>query len=59
MQSKKLVNLGKYRVHRNNRSKYVFLPKTWADTNGIEVGDEVEFSVDKDGTLCVRKAEVT
>lgn len=54
---KKPVILGRYRVQKSNLSKYVFLPKPWWVINGIEAGDEIEFSMEKDGTLCARKVE--
>ncbi len=58
---KKRLNLGSHRVQRNRTtssgyiSKYVSLPKLWVDANNIEVGDELEFIMERNGTLSVRK----
>ncbi len=59
---KKRLNLGSHRVQRNRTtssgyiSKYVILPKLWVDANHIEVGDELEFMMERNGTLSVRKS---
>lgn len=58
----KPLDLGCHKVQKNRItssgyvSKYVILPKLWLDANRIKVGDEVEFMMDKTGTLSVRKA---
>lgn len=54
--------LGTYRVQRNrttssgSTAKIVTLPKIWADTYCVEVGDEVQFRIERDGSLSMRKA---
>lgn len=54
--------LGTYKVQRNRTTssgyaaKTVTLPKIWADSNRIEVGDEVQFRIERNGSLSVRKA---
>lgn len=53
--SKKVV-LGKFRVQKNRKSRYVCLPSSWAVINGVEPGDYIEFSV-VNGVLCARKVE--
>ena len=59
---KKRLDLGSHKVQKNRKtssgyvSKYVILPKLWVDANRIEVGDEVEFMMERNGTLSVRKA---
>ena len=60
---KKRLDLGSHKVQRNRTtssgyiSKYVILPKLWVDANRIEVGDELEFMMERNGTLSVRKAK--
>ena len=59
---KKRLDLGRRKVQRNRTtssgyvSKCVGLPKLWADANRIEVGDELEFMMERNGTLSVRKS---
>ncbi len=54
--------LGTYKVQRNRITssgyvaKCMTLPKLWADANHIKVGDEVQFMMERNGTLSVRKA---
>ena len=56
------LDLGYYKVQRNRTTssgyvaKSLTLPKFWADANHIEVGDEVQFMMERNGTLSVRKA---
>lgn len=45
-----------YRVQKTKTSLFVTLPQAWAVTNGIEAGDEVEFSIIR-GTLYAQKVE--
>lgn len=55
------LNLGRYKVQKSKTtssgyiSKYVILPKLWLDTHNIKVGDEVEYVMEKNGSLSVRK----
>lgn len=55
--------LGNYKVQRNRTTssgyvaKSLTLPKLWADANHIEVGDELEFMMERNGTLSVRKSK--
>ncbi len=55
------VNLGTRKVQRNKTTssgyvaKCLSLPKTWVESNNIKVGDEVELTMEKNGTLSVRK----
>lgn len=57
----KPLDLGRYKVHKNRKTssgyiaKFVLLPKIWADSNEIQVGDEVEFIMERNGTLSMRK----
>jgi len=61
----KSVDLGRRKVQRNRTtssgyvSKYVGLPKVWLDFNRIEAGDELEFRMERNGTLSVRKVKDT
>ena len=59
------LDLGTYKVQRNRTTtsgyvaKSLTLPKIWADANHIKVGDEVNFTMERNGTLSVRKARDT
>ena len=54
--------LGTYKVQRNRTTtsgyvaKSLTLPKIWADANHIEVGDVLDFIMERNGTLSVRKS---
>ena len=54
--------LGSHKVQGNKTtssgyiSKSLTLPKLWAESNHIKVGDEVQFMLERNGTLSVRKA---
>lgn len=52
----KLINLGSRKVQKNRTSISMILPKIWADSNGVEVGDKVEVIMERNGTLSVRKS---
>lgn len=52
-----VLNLGRRVVQNIRFSKCVILPKVWLDSNRIEVGDEVNFILRKDGSLTVQKAD--
>lgn len=50
------MKFGSRQVQKLKTSLYVNLPKTWADSNDVGVGDTVELeSGINDGTLSVRK----
>lgn len=49
-----VLNLGRRVVQNVRFSKCVILPKVWLDSKRVEVGDEVEFILRKDGSLTVR-----
>ena len=51
----KPINLGSRKVMKNRTSKVMVLPKIWADSNGVKVGDKVEVIMELNGTLSVRK----
>ncbi len=52
----KSINLGFRKVQKNRTSVSIILPKIWADSNGVEVGDKVEVIMERNGTLSVRKS---
>lgn len=52
----KPINLGSRKVQKNRTSISMILPKIWADSNGVEVGDKVEVIMEMNGTLSVRKS---
>ncbi len=52
----KPINLGSRKVQKNRNSISMILPKIWADSNGVEVGDKVEVIMEMNGTLSVRKS---
>jgi antitoxin component of MazEF toxin-antitoxin module len=50
------VNLGHRKVQKNRNSISMILPKKWTKFNGVELGNEVVCTMEKDGTLSVRKS---
>lgn len=52
----KPINLGSRKVQKNRNSISMILPKIWAVSNGVEVGDKVEVIMERNGTLSVRKS---
>lgn len=50
-----MLEFGNRNIIAMNYSRYVALPKEWVNTNSLQPGDKVSFSLQEDGTLRVSK----
>ena len=47
--------MGLRKVMNNRGSCQITLPKVWINANGIKIGDKLQFMMETNGTLSVRK----